>query len=666
VDAIDPELIDAGTLSVVTVTGSHLQGATAHIAMAKFDPGDPERVFPSAQVVAVDPAGSWAAVEIDATAAGVEGFYSLVVETPAGKAPYPFRVVPDRPVVDAWTPSESTAGDVYVMAVAGLNLAGATVELSAPGIQVIALDNRSDRLLAGLLHVTGGTLPGDVDLTVRSPGGEVIVPMLVRAGGEAVTRPTRVAQEAAEGRPQVLFQEPAALGVGGEESFASRSEAVSSVHDAADFCFNLVFSGGYTEVAVLLQLFDEVSRQPLAPSAFDRLQPGRRFDFGAQVFAVWVTVEARLVIRICDGEVSDVRVCIAVEFGFMIPFAGGQSFFFDACTGTSNSFSYGASGFLLNFEWHSSNACVQARDLDPLSPSGIRSAEVEVGDCCGETSILSVAVQGEVFDLQFGGEVPVAEVGPYCAAEQFSQFLIEVRAFIPSNYAPTLNPLDSCTTNVNGGRSLIYAGDDRGFDPNPRYKPLPPLLPESFRMLQERVLVPEQALDADGEIPEGRFAIAGQTLSYADTVIVPLVGDNRIDPDEFDWPSIRDCYHFHDHETANPDRTYDPVERLGPNKVRARMTMSGSNPLSFGSPAIDWDVSVTLEKIDADTVRYEVTAVHDCVPGYEIYINDHLVYGFLPETGADGIIPAFRYLLCLPTPPWDEEETRTGEIQLGQ
>ncbi|MCG8455896.1 MAG: hypothetical protein MI919_06400, partial [Holophagales bacterium] len=47
---------------------------------------------------------------------------------------------------------------------------------------------------------------------------------------------------------------------------------------------------------------------------------------------------------------------------------------------------------------------------------------------------------------------------------------------------------------------------------------------------------------------------------------------------------------------------------------------------------------------------WTVHAHHDCMPGYEIYINDQLVYSFLPPGAGGATIPSSEFLLCLPAP----------------
>jgi hypothetical protein len=72
--------------------------------------------------------------------------------------------------------------------------------------------------------------------------------------------------------------------------------------------------------------------------------------------------------------------------------------------------------------------------------------------------------------------------------------------------------------------------------------------------------------------------------------------------------------------------------------------MSANNPLFTGSPAIDWDITVTID----DSGNYEVTGTHDKYPAYDIYINTTQAYTYDPR--ATGIGPAFGLIQSLVIP----------------
>ncbi|MFA7236291.1 MAG: DUF3238 domain-containing protein [Phycisphaeraceae bacterium] len=101
-------------------------------------------------------------------------------------------------------------------------------------------------------------------------------------------------------------------------------------------------------------------------------------------------------------------------------------------------------------------------------------------------------------------------------------------------------------------------------------------------------------------------------------------------------------------DTAGPTTTMT-VSRVAADKVEVRFVMSASNPL-VTSPAIDWDVTVTIDQAGAYTVECQ----HDGYPAYDIYINNTRVYQYDPRATGKDVNDLF--------PPLDEYKITGGTV----
>jgi hypothetical protein len=277
----------------------------------------------------------------------------------------------------------------------------------------------------------------------------------------------------------------------------------------------------------------------------------------------------RFTFRICENGLSDVSVCFAGGIAALIPAVGGQSLDFNLCLGIPGvTRALQASGGITNLTWGSASPCALAQDLNPMSNLGTRPATFK-NDCCADAD-LSVRIRGVAFDRPFDVGGRVAEIRPFCPLQDINNFRVVVRAFIPSNYAESPNLTDSCVPP--GGslqRLLVFGGDERGFEPDPDPKSLPPVNPQAFRLEQEVTLVPEQFRDADGEVTGSRLFRVGETIAYAEDALV----DGRITPADWDPPHFGDCHLAHAHAAAEPTRSWE-VQRLSPNMVTCPATIS--------------------------------------------------------------------------------------------
>ena len=155
--------------------------------------------------------GTAVTVSIDATAAGIEGFYNLVVTNGGGGRAAQIRVVPNRPVIDVFTPQRPSQDDVYVFAATGANLAGATLIASDPEIEFYDVETADDHIL-GFMHVLPGAA-SSMEVLVSSAAGSLTLPLDVMGSPDgAITANVVVGQTVDD--PGLLVQRFAPLDVG--------------------------------------------------------------------------------------------------------------------------------------------------------------------------------------------------------------------------------------------------------------------------------------------------------------------------------------------------------------------------------------------------------------------------------------------------------------------
>jgi Protein of unknown function (DUF3238) len=65
--------------------------------------------------------------------------------------------------------------------------------------------------------------------------------------------------------------------------------------------------------------------------------------------------------------------------------------------------------------------------------------------------------------------------------------------------------------------------------------------------------------------------------------------------------------------------------------VKVLFKVSGSNPLISGAPPFNADINVFIKNQLGEKPLVKVEGTHDGFPGYEIYVNKQLVYGYDPE-----------------------------------
>jgi hypothetical protein len=151
-----------GNVQTLTITGKDLWGAQVSVANLKMDESLPDRVLPQVRVMGAS-SNTQLQVEVNASDAGVFGFYTLAIRTDGGESDFEFRVLPAGAVVESYTPHHVIAGNSYILTIEGENLSTGTVQLApdalAQNLKLINLQVDTQRqTLTGLLIVgTGGT-----------------------------------------------------------------------------------------------------------------------------------------------------------------------------------------------------------------------------------------------------------------------------------------------------------------------------------------------------------------------------------------------------------------------------------------------------------------------------------------------------------------------------
>jgi hypothetical protein len=214
---ITPDSFANGGHVHVTVEGSFLTGSSVSIAQEQPDPDAPmARVFPTAAVVSINPAGTSMEVDVDATDVHILDFYNLVVDNGADIEAIPFRVLPGGPLVDAWTPSQPQVGALYALSISGRNLAGTTLTASVAGRVVLHSVESDDTEITALLEVLKTAPTGPLKLIVADAAGrtvEVPITIVLPQQSHLVSRNLTETQDGKKldaltfPRPAVWFQE---------------------------------------------------------------------------------------------------------------------------------------------------------------------------------------------------------------------------------------------------------------------------------------------------------------------------------------------------------------------------------------------------------------------------------------------------------------------------
>lgn len=342
-------------------------------------------------------------VEIDATNSAVRDFYTLVIETPHGKEAVPFRVIPDGPVVDMWTPSEPEEGDLYYMFLVGANLRGATVQTSEPGVSVFAVDSSQEEALTGFLEVSPGTPIDRVDIIVhgRNPlAAPAVISIQVRAKGTRAIKQLN------------LRNEPAAGGGGGSATtgpaiYVQELAQRDPLNAAAGFEFCLRFFRHRTFQYQRTFVFDPNTGRVIR-GALEAAEIGDRIPLRLEVYSIFHSFTLQLAIG-CDLR-TGAHLCVHSTLGFEVLGRWGQVVTFTACVlvdlevggafvSVTTGGIFGSASFHIGTGEGTGGAdCVELVDQAPGPIEGVFEGEIEIVDCCRQDVSIDASVTGHTFE----------------------------------------------------------------------------------------------------------------------------------------------------------------------------------------------------------------------------------------------------------------------------
>jgi hypothetical protein len=247
-----------------------------------------------------------------------------------------------------------------------------------------------------------------------------------------------------------------------------------------------------------------------------------------------------------------------------------------------------------------------------------------------------------------GGRAPMMEGATLVVFyEGASEYKVSFSTFIPTNYltgppqAFCIVPPQLWPPAIHGPQGLVFAGDDRGFDPNAT----------SFRTRQTVGLVPEQSASSSGVSTPAAEAV-GESKAYAPDA---LAGDNRIDPADDD-ATLGDCHLLHARGTASTSNMHVDVTRVNDHQVKAHLYGGAGNPLVVGAPAIDWDLTLTIDT-SGTAPHWTLAGAHDGFPAYEVYVNGQTLYTYSPGPGPYGFGDIAKLF-----PPLDVNVNASGDL----
>ncbi len=376
VNSVTPDTIRAGTIQTVTVTGHRLNNTTV-----KFGSLDASIVSPAATLLSVSPDGTSMTVRVDASNTAIDGFHALIVKNGDGNGAGEVRIVPARPVVDVYTPSQASWGDLYFFSASGVNLSGVQVVPMTGAVQIVNVEG-DDGLISGILEVDSGA--GDIDTTIelRGAGGVTSIPLQLRGRTELTQKTSLAGQTSATGSQGVWIQNPVSL---------LPAPPKNKFLDWEITCrYSRSRSRGRSGTIILLK---ELGKR-LNPNVLQGFLRGeiRTIETVVAVYGFSVTISVEIWCRINSEGVEDFDIyfCIAVEAYAETVGFGGQRISLEACTGTDSHIDISGSGFW-NFHYRfqpggtsTTSPCVSATDRSPNPFSGSRITDLKMDNCCPE------------------------------------------------------------------------------------------------------------------------------------------------------------------------------------------------------------------------------------------------------------------------------------------
>jgi hypothetical protein len=221
--------------------------------------------------------------------------------------------------------------------------------------------------------------------------------------------------------------------------------------------------------------------------------------------------------------------------------------------------------------------------------------------------------------------------------EKAPAFAVSFSTFIPADHVPGA-PQAFCGFPPH---VYVFGGDNRGFDPNAT----------SFRTRQLVNAIPDESQSSAGFQAGSIAELVGQTTAYAPDALA----DGKIDAADNDGV-LHDCHLLDDTGYASTSNMHVAVTRVNAKQVSIHLYGGASNPLVRGAPAIDWDLTLTIDTSGAKP-HWTLNGAHDGFPAYELYINGQPIHTYSPGPGPYG----FSDLLKL-FPPLDVSVDRSGDL----
>jgi hypothetical protein len=408
---ITPDAFPNGGRVRVTVEGSFLSGATVSIGQEQADPDHPKsRVFPTAQVVSINPTGTSMEVEIDATDPRIIDFHTLVVDNGTAKEAIPFRVLPGGPLPDAWTPSEPEVGRLHALSIAGRNLAGTTITPSVSGrIRLYSVET-SDTEITALLEVLPDAPPGPMKLIISDSIGrtaEVAITIVLPAKSSlkmhnlTASKDGKAIAGGYHRRPAVWFQEFVirdpdktevlpdgslrVRGIGRAE-IERRQRAAKSI--SWDFYIHVTIPLVHVQWQKVI-LFDPVTGA-IGDAILQGLGLGGKVPIGAFVLSAYFELDLTVFFQATNFGFTFPLFCIEISYGIEVTGFDGFAYHTSFCVGGGW---YGrGKGSLTDGE-------ITGGDCAGVTPTsfqdGVLEATVEQDACCSQP--IGVAMSGHTF-----------------------------------------------------------------------------------------------------------------------------------------------------------------------------------------------------------------------------------------------------------------------------
>ena len=480
IDSISPTKLMHGGLRQVVINGQNFGSSEVLVAEAEYDPSDPDRESPPITSYSVNANGTQITATVDTRAAGVDGYYTLIVDTPCQGdcfASADFRVIPSTaPVVDLYTPSQLQAGSVYSMVISGANLEDATVTINDPDIALIDVDSSNDEIISGFLSIPNGTPPGNPPIIqIARPSGETLeLPLEFQSSDKArskknipILREEHLQKALEEGlsMPKLFIQEPWIAP-------RLRPNLADKEHSKGLNCFAFnkqreVLS--HTRVrSVTLDGLGEVD-----PRVLEVLGLGEITRFGTITASAFAYLSFTFDFSVCRDEQQDRTfvshaTCISGDFGAEVVGFGGIYTTFDYCLpfqSPNHQTTVTSGGQLTRNILRSAGACTSVNQT--TSPTGggggyanggtgAHYADLELTSCCAETIYSDVSVSTfteypEFRLLNWEGTLPIGDPQPdpeTCLPTDGSQLMLFLDVNSDNNFAAAASnyvPLGSLT-----------------------------------------------------------------------------------------------------------------------------------------------------------------------------------------------------------------------------